>query len=778
MPSLIPGYNCDIFISYRQKDNKGDRWVSQFVEALKNQLEATFKEDVSVYFDENPDDRLQETHDVNKSLEGKLKCLIFIPVVSQTYCDPNSYAWQFEFLPFLRMAEKDRFGKDVKLRSGNVAGRIIPVRIHDLDPEDIKLYEKETGSVLRAIDFVFKTGTGAVRPLLPNEDHPNDNLYRTFYRDQISKVAIAVKDIIHGLQAGPVSSADEKRHQKHLLHSTEIEGEKSEPQKSPNHTRRKIYTGVALIAIFIIAALLYPQIFKKDKFKEIRDPEGKISIAVLPFENYTGDTTMNWFSNGISSLIINVLGNSPELAVCDDYTMYEVTRSANQVYTAGISPAKAQGIAKMAKAKTYITGSYQGREDTYWILANLVDTETGNVISTHKIEGNLRTSAYLEMAGSLCEEIKNHLEIRAIEEKSGADVIRAYTRSSEAYRHYIQGLNMFMASEYDHAINELKRAYEIDSTFSMASFFIAYSYNFKTRTVDQDVRSWTLTAYSNKENLPVKYQYWLDLWYAWIVSKKEEDIRESLEMMEASGIDSRLLWLDIAFTYSDILLQYEKSVKAFEKVISIGEERGEPFRDIYFYTRFGLSLHNTGNHEREKEVYELALNIFNDDISKREVYYRLALCALSQNDTIAGNKYLEEYLNAKKRLKQSQDNIEYNLGMLYYRAGMMKEAEGHLREACKLVPPDHNYYIGLANFLIDSETDIKEGMAIAERMLEMYYPNSGNIRRVIALGLYKLGNYEEADKLIRAAIDRFPYYAQEFEDLARKIDKALSGQVG
>ena len=49
MPSLIPGYNYDIFISYCQKDNKGDRWVSQFVEALKTELEATFKEDVSVF---------------------------------------------------------------------------------------------------------------------------------------------------------------------------------------------------------------------------------------------------------------------------------------------------------------------------------------------------------------------------------------------------------------------------------------------------------------------------------------------------------------------------------------------------------------------------------------------------------------------------------------------------------------------------------------------------------------------------------------------------------
>jgi len=116
MPSLIPGFEYDIFISYRQKDNKGDRWVSKFVEALKTELEATFKEDISVYFDENPHDRLQETHNVDKSLEGKLKCLIFIPILSQTYCDPSSYAWQNEFMAFIEMAKDDRFGKDVKLR--------------------------------------------------------------------------------------------------------------------------------------------------------------------------------------------------------------------------------------------------------------------------------------------------------------------------------------------------------------------------------------------------------------------------------------------------------------------------------------------------------------------------------------------------------------------------------------------------------------------------------------------------------------------------------------
>ena len=46
MASILPGYEYDIFISYRQKDNKYDGWVTEFVDDLKRELEATFKEDI------------------------------------------------------------------------------------------------------------------------------------------------------------------------------------------------------------------------------------------------------------------------------------------------------------------------------------------------------------------------------------------------------------------------------------------------------------------------------------------------------------------------------------------------------------------------------------------------------------------------------------------------------------------------------------------------------------------------------------------------------------
>jgi tetratricopeptide (TPR) repeat protein len=200
MASLIPGFEYDVFISYRQKDNKYDRWVTEFVDNLKKELEATFKEEISVYFDVNPHDGLLETYDVDASLKEKLRSLVFIPVISRTYCDPKSFAWANEFKPFVEQASCDAFGLKIILGNGNVASRVLPVRIHDLDAEDVKLCEDILSGVLRSVDFIYKS-PGVNRPLRANEDHPQDNLIKIYYRDQINKVANAIHEIIGSLKS-------------------------------------------------------------------------------------------------------------------------------------------------------------------------------------------------------------------------------------------------------------------------------------------------------------------------------------------------------------------------------------------------------------------------------------------------------------------------------------------------------------------------------------------------------------------------------------------------
>ena len=153
--ATLPGYEYDIFVSYRHNDNRSG-WVTEFVDALKVELAATIKEPISVYFDTNLHDGLLQTYDVDKSLEGKLKCLIFIPIISHTYCDPKSFAWNNEFVVFCKLAKADAIGLDVRLSNRNVTTRILPVQIHDIDAKDQALFEKESGRHIRADRFYFQ----------------------------------------------------------------------------------------------------------------------------------------------------------------------------------------------------------------------------------------------------------------------------------------------------------------------------------------------------------------------------------------------------------------------------------------------------------------------------------------------------------------------------------------------------------------------------------------------------------------------------------------------
>ena len=161
---------------------------------------------------------------MDESLKDKLKCLIFIPIISRTYCDPKSFAWEHEFKAFVEQASHDQFGLKVKLPNGNVASRVLPIRIHDLDNEDIKLCESVLGGVLRGIEFIYKEP--GVNRSLSLKDHEEKNLNNTNYRNQINKVALAIKEITFGLKAGSWATNTEKVLQKQTSEEVKQKGAK------------------------------------------------------------------------------------------------------------------------------------------------------------------------------------------------------------------------------------------------------------------------------------------------------------------------------------------------------------------------------------------------------------------------------------------------------------------------------------------------------------------------------------------------------------------------
>jgi len=450
MASIIPGYEYDIFISYRQKDNKGDRWVSEFVESLKTELESTFKEEISIYFDINPQDGLLGTHNVNASLKEKLKCLVFIPVISQTYCDQKSFAWQNELCAFNRMAKEDQLGRDIRLTGGNVASRILPVRINELDPEDTDLIEKELGGVLRAVEFIYKE-PGVNRPLKRDDDEKT-NLNKTRYRNQINKVANAVKEIIKGIRNLSAETSAEKKN----ITQVEIK------RRGISWKKFAVPTAVLLI-LLIFGLLIIPPLVKKISDRQVSVNK---SIAVLPFSNLSNDPEQEYFTDGMVDEIIDRLFKIGDLKV--------ISRTTSMSYKNTTLSLKE--IARELNVSAILEGSVRKIGNNVRITVQLIDAGSDAHLWSEIYDKDISDifSIQSEVAQAVARELK------AVIKPEEKDLIEKIpSENLEAYDYYLLALHLRSQRTPEalwKAKNLFEKAIEADPGFARAYTGLATCY--------------------------------------------------------------------------------------------------------------------------------------------------------------------------------------------------------------------------------------------------------------------------------------------------------------
>ncbi len=169
-----------------------------------------------------------------------------------------------------------------------------------------------------------------------------------------------------------------------------------------------IIIGVLLVAVLV---LLYPRVFNGDKFKDLREEDGSIPIAVMPFVNMTNDTLWNIWQEGIQNEIINYLSNTRELSVRRAQTIYDIIEGTNY---ASFSPSIASSIARKINTNTFLFGSIKEYGDVIRINAQIINSKTEEVYKTFMIEGD-REQDLFSIIDTLSLQIKNYFQIKAIE---------------------------------------------------------------------------------------------------------------------------------------------------------------------------------------------------------------------------------------------------------------------------------------------------------------------------------------------------------------------------
>ncbi|TDW33342.1 adenylate cyclase [Rhizobium azibense] len=189
----------------------------------------------------------------------------------------------------------------------------------------------------------------------------------------------------------------------------------------------------------------------------------KPSIAVLPFNNISGDPEQEYFSDGITEDIITDLSKISGLFVV----------ARNTVYTYKGKPAKVQQVSQDLRVNFILEGSVRKAGSRVRVTAQLVEGKGGGHLWADRYDRDLTDIFALQ--DEITRTIVDHLKVKLLPEEKKV-IGQAPTGSFEAYSYYLRGrhfLHWHSKSHYVLAKRMFTMAVELDPLYARAYAGIA-----------------------------------------------------------------------------------------------------------------------------------------------------------------------------------------------------------------------------------------------------------------------------------------------------------------
>jgi TolB-like protein/Tfp pilus assembly protein PilF len=208
------------------------------------------------------------------------------------------------------------------------------------------------------------------------------------------------------------------------------------------------------------------------------------SIAVLPFENLSGETENEYFSDGITDDILTALSKVGGLKV--------ISRTSTLQYKGTTKPIKE--IADELDVATILEGTVRRSGDQVRITAQLIDARTDEHVWAETYDREL--TDVFAIQSEIASRIADRLHV-ALSQRETASIRAGETSSPEAYDLVLRARNRLLDNDQDQiprthsAIALLRQALELDPGYAQAHATLGFAY---ANLVFADNRSWADSA--------------------------------------------------------------------------------------------------------------------------------------------------------------------------------------------------------------------------------------------------------------------------------------------
>ena len=189
------------------------------------------------------------------------------------------------------------------------------------------------------------------------------------------------------------------------------------------------------------------------------------TIAVMPFQNATNDQSLDWLSMGIPETITVDLGAIVGIVLIERIQLWRIMEEQALQLAGAISDASAMEIGQLVGANLLVVGAFQKQGSTMRLTARFVEAETGSVVHSAKVTGGLND--IFDLQDDLVGELVKSRNLSAAGTKAVGPAPQI-TKSVEAFRHYGQATLHQARGEYQGAVEEYRKALDLDPGFSMA----------------------------------------------------------------------------------------------------------------------------------------------------------------------------------------------------------------------------------------------------------------------------------------------------------------------
>jgi serine/threonine protein kinase/tetratricopeptide (TPR) repeat protein len=320
-----------------------------------------------------------------------------------------------------------------------------------------------------------------------------------------------------------------------------------------------------------IAALLGLAILTRPS--EDPDLEETPSIAVLQFENLSGDPELDWLQTGLPEMLATDLAQSPELEVVGLSELHGVLAGSGELEGGNPSREVIEQIASRTGVRSVLLGSFAKAGDTLRISARLEEAESGRVLLSEKAEA-IGEENLFRLVDEITSRIKDRFDVSTPDEDLDRDLRDVTTASVEAYREYAEGIRLHERFREEEAAPHFQRAIELDPEFAMALAKLGVVMSNLGRAEEGD--QYAERALEHVDRLSERERLYIEGWY---FSRNPSTIDKAIDSYERA-IERYPDHGSARHNLGNLLFETERYDEAIEQLEEL-RERGMMFPATY-----------------------------------------------------------------------------------------------------------------------------------------------------------------------------------------------------